>query len=269
MSAEQQLIAYEVSDCRDMPLSTAGIDRDWMDESSQRFAYRCLPLAIANQAGWLIANPVTFTALWDGGPAIGSLQVHLGTEIRPPAASYTNVFSFGSTGPVVQKEARVLSHFGHGILTFTIPYLFRTPRGVNLWVKGPTNYVRDGVQPLEGIVETDWLPATFTMNWKLTRPHHPVTFHKGEPICMVVPTPRGLAESLQPVQMPLAANAELYRDYMDWQQSRLQFNQDLKVRDSEAAKRGWQREYVKGITTTGAVAPEHQTRLSLKEFRRE
>ena len=48
------------------------------------------------------------------------------------------------------------------------------------------------------MIETDWSVATFTMNWKLTRPHWPVTFEIGEPICMVVPQRRGELESFHP-----------------------------------------------------------------------
>ncbi len=37
--------------------SWANVKRDWMDETSSKFAYRCLPLAIANQIGWWILQP--------------------------------------------------------------------------------------------------------------------------------------------------------------------------------------------------------------------
>ena len=40
--------------------------RDWMDATPSRFAYRCLPLTIANQTGFWIKNPVGFTATWRG-----------------------------------------------------------------------------------------------------------------------------------------------------------------------------------------------------------
>ena len=43
-------------------------------------------------------------------------------------------------------------------------------------------------------METDWLDATFTMNWKLTRPHHPVVFEADEPIAMNSPVRRGQLE---------------------------------------------------------------------------
>jgi hypothetical protein len=239
--------AYEMHEQTDMPIVTAPAARDWMDASHERYAYRCLPLTIANQSGWLVPSPVTFSACWDGGTGLDAVTL-----------------TFAAPRP----DGRVTSHFGHGILTFAIPYLFRTPPGVNLWVKGPANYFKDGVQPLEGVVETDWLPSTFTMNWKLTRPGHPVRFEKGEPVCMLVPVPRGLAEGLEPRRASLANNAEVMAQYLQWQQERSEFLAALRERDPEALARGWQRDYMKGLLPTGARAPAHQTRLRLKEFAR-
>jgi len=40
------------------------------------------------------------------------------------------------------SDNRITSHFGVGTFTFSIPYLFRTPLGINLWVKGPANYIK-------------------------------------------------------------------------------------------------------------------------------
>jgi len=136
-------------------------------------------------------------------------------------------------------------------------------------VKGPTNYIKDGVQPLEGVVETDWLSATFTMNWKMTRPYNAVRFERGEPICMIVPVPRGLAEQLEPRYIPLDDNPELAREYREWERSRSTFNADLARFSPDAVKRGWQRDYMQGRTISGQEAEEHQTRLHLREFSRE
>jgi hypothetical protein len=264
---DRRLIAYELLQAADMPLTSAAVDRAWMDATHQRAAYRCLPLAIANQVGWTLPSPATFTAYWDGG--IGKENVQI--RFEPPQADPFAVImvSMEDPPPVVYNDTRITSHFGNGVVTFSIPYLFRTPRGINLWVKGPTNYIKDGVQPLEGIVETDWLPATFTMNWKLTRPHYPVRFERGEPICMVLPIPRGLSEEMEPRYVPLDANPELAREYREWEKSRSAFNAALAVEHPEAVKRGWQRDYMKGRTVSGAQAEQHQTRLQLREFTRD
>ena len=271
MAENRRIIAYELYESQNNPLTTAPVDRDWMDASPQRFAYRCLPLAIANQAGWFMHSPATFSAIWDGGPNRDDVRIEFEAPgiPRPSNPWAISVDSTTITQMAAARDDRITSHFGVGTVTFTLPFLFRTPPGINLWVKGPVNCIKDGVQALEGIVETDWLPSTFTMNWKLTRPNHRVRFEKGEPICMIVPVSRGLAESLSPVLLPIKRDPALLKEYEDWLKSRAEFIQALEVRDPATVKRGWQRDYVLGITKGGAKAPEHQTRLDLKEFVRE
>jgi hypothetical protein len=241
---EQPLIAYDLYPEAPFGLEAAPIAREWMDQAHQRFPYRCLPLAIANQCGWLMRSPATFRAYWYGGPNKEDVEVQF-------------------AGP---PDNRILSHFGVGTITFTIPFLFRTPPGINLWVKGPANYVKDGVQALEGVVETDWLMSTFTMNWKITRACEWVVFQKGEPFCMVVPVPRGLVESLVPQRVPISAEPELQQQYEAWQQSRQGFLKGLSTRDPAAVKQGWQKDYFQGKTPDGKDFDGHQTRLSVREF---
>ena len=140
------LIAYPISPLS-MLLTAALAERAWMDATPSHFAKRCLPMLIANRAGWLLVSMHSFAVTWNGqSDAAGLIVKHL--EGAPPYAAH--------------------SQFGSGILTFIIPFLFRTPPGVNLLVRGPANVIKDGIAPLEGIVETDWAEATFTMNWKMT-----------------------------------------------------------------------------------------------------
>jgi hypothetical protein len=79
-----------------------------------------------------------------------------------------------------------------------LPMLFRTPAGYNLLVRGPAKYPKDAVRPLEGIVETDWASASFSMSWKFTRKLMPVRFELDEPICMIVPQRRAELEEFAP-----------------------------------------------------------------------
>lgn len=244
---EPALVAYQINPLPPVVgLFAAPIDRAWMDEAPHRFPYRCLPLAIANQCGWVMTCPTSFSAYWYGGHLPGDLEVRFDDP----------TFADGS----------ILSHFGSGVLTFTVPYLFRTPKGINLWVKGPTNWPKDGIQALEGIVETDWSASTFTMNWKMTRTNEWVRFEQGEPFCMIVPVPRGLAESLAPRVELLSSNDELEKQYQTWEASRRGFLQGLKTHDPQAVQRGWQKDYFQGKTPDGQPADGHQTRLKIREF---
>ena len=65
MKDKLQITAYEVVE-DPMPLQSANRTRQWMEDTVDRFAYRCLPVAIANQVGWDILCPVAFTAKWNG-----------------------------------------------------------------------------------------------------------------------------------------------------------------------------------------------------------
>ncbi len=219
--ASQEIIAYEVSIPEGMPIAAAPRSRDWMESTDQGFALRCLPLLIANQSGWFIANPAAFTARWNGGNRKEDIVVEFDSS---------------------KRDDRIQTHFGHGILTFSLPYLFRTPSGVNLLVRGPSNQIKDGVQALEGVVETDWAVSPFTMNWKFTRPNHDVRFESGEPICMITPLQRGLVESLTPIRMPLQSNQELMAAYKEWRSRRGGFLTQLSNREAKAVREGsrWQ-----------------------------
>jgi hypothetical protein len=107
------------------------------------------------------------------------------------------------------------------------------------------------------------------MNWKLTRPKHPVTFERGEPICMLVPQRRGELESFQPQVLDLEAEPALQQAHSAWNESRKQFLLGKVLFGPSAQSNGqpdWQGEYVRGTLPDGAAAPEHQARLHLQPF---
>jgi hypothetical protein len=122
-------------------------------------------------------------AHWDGSPDADAVTVQATT----------------SEGTVLGA-----SHFGSGILTFHVNALFRTEPGYDLLVTGPFNQPKDAIQPMTGIVETDWSPFTFTMNWKFTRKFSPVSFERDEAFCMIFPLQRGAIEQVEPEIRPLA-----------------------------------------------------------------
>jgi hypothetical protein len=241
-----RLICYPTSG--DPPsITPAPVERDWMDATSNGFAYRCLPLNIANAHGWLLLNSTPFLAEWDGGDAVDSVAIDHSPDLP---------------GPMLAS-----SHFGSGVLTFSVTGLFRTEPGYDLWVGGPANLLKDAIQPLTAIVETDWSPFTFTMNWRFTRPRTRIAFDTGEPFCMIYPIPRGLVEAVEPEIRELAAEPELDAAHRQWTQSRLDFNIDLKQDGSAAQAQGWQKNYVRGSGLDGIKAPaDHRTKVKLRSF---
>ena len=244
MKDKLQITAYEVVE-NPMPIRTAQRARQWIEDLPERFAYRCLPLSIANQVGWEILNQTPFTARWNGKDGLDAINIKFDGEPNP----------------------LVGSHFGHGVLTFSLGYLFRTTKSHNLWVKGPANLPKDGISPLEGVIETDWAPFTFTMNWQFTRKRHKVRFEEGEPVATVVPYPRHYPRKFDARLKNINEDAKLYEKYIAWREDRISFNEDLKQEGSAARKEGWQRTYMKGQDGEGNVFAGHETRIQMKDFK--
>ena len=113
-----------------------------------------------------------------------------------------------------QYTGTAISHFGSGVLTFVLPWLFRTSPGIGLLVRGLANHVKADAVALDAVIETDWSPYTFTMSWKLVRGGVPVEFKKGDPVCMMQPFPLDLLEQIDCSFEPFdAAPAELRQGF--------------------------------------------------------
>jgi Family of unknown function (DUF6065)/2OG-Fe(II) oxygenase superfamily len=223
----------------------APVDRTWMDQTPNGHAYRCLPLNIANAHGWMILNTAPFVAEWNGGAPLNAVTVQPVTE-----------------GEAILGE----SHFGSGVLTFHVNGLFRTEPGYDLMVTGPINMLKDAIQPLTGIVETDWAPFTFTMNWRFTRPRTKIAFARDEPFCMIYPIKRGMIDSVEPEIRPIETDPEINETFVAWSRSRNNFNQGLLVPGSEARAQKWQKDYFRGDTPYAEAPPDHRTKLRPRPF---
>lgn len=240
-----ELVCYSLTN-EPLKLRPAPSTRPWMDATPEKYAYRCLPLAIANAHGWELLSPSAFMAEWRGSKA-------------PDGITVTSL----GAGP-----APAISHFGSGVLTFHVNALFRTEPGWNMFVGGPINRPKHGIQALTGIIETDWTVASFTMNWIFTAPGR-VTFAEGEPFCFFFPVQRGYLDEIEPRTERIAAvqNRPVYDEYVAWRDGRAKFLQDLPVEGSDANERGWEKTYFQGFKPNGQQGvTDHQTKLRLKPF---
>lgn len=245
-TVELKCYVYDRWDLRIRPASPR---RSWMEDTPERFAYRCLPLAIANGHGWEILSPCGFEARWDGTQRVE------GVEVRPDPDSDPRLI------PVAL--------FGQGTVTFHVQGIFRTPPGWNLWVGGSPNGAKDGIAPLSAVVETDWSPYSFTMNWRFTRPHQWVRFEENEPFCFVFPVQRQALTAVEPTIVPIDENPQLKAEFEAWSASREAFQAWVAEAQPAAPADRWQKLYYRGVRPNGlAGATDHQSKLHLRKFRR-
>lgn len=209
-------------------------ERDWMDNFHIRFPYRCLPLTMANTTGWEILCQTDVCIDWNGGKDKKDVSI----SCHDPQVAHF-----------------VQSHFSHGIVTFHTGYLFRTPPSYALWAGGAPNHVKDGIQALTGLVETDWLPFPFTMNWKMTRPGI-VEFKKDEPFCFIQIFEHQKMDEVRPVIRKIEDEPALQKEYQAWSHSRSEFNANLESGHPPSIKQAWQKFYFKGEKPEGISQAE-------------
>ena len=114
--------------------------------------YHCLPLSIGNMQGFSFSLPYTFSVIWNGGNETGDISIKLFEDFK----KYDGLNFIYPT-----------SEFGNGILTIHYPLLLKTPPGVNLMTISPPNYPLPGLSPMTGVVESDNVRFTFTLNIKI------------------------------------------------------------------------------------------------------
>jgi hypothetical protein len=199
-------------------------------------------VAIGNCYGWQVLCPADIAVAWNGGERIEDLAVR---SERANAAT---------------------SNFAHGICTFDVGWLFRTPPGVHLMYTGPLNHVKDGATPITGVVETDWLPYTATMNWRLSRPGV-VTWDTGEPYCQIIPVKAGMLDSTELVLHDLADDPALLAEHVEWRRQRTEHRAKMTAGDADALKTPWLKHATVGrYASDGRSADGHHvTKLRLAE----
>jgi hypothetical protein len=266
-----ELICFEVEPGRTV-LRPASSSRDWMDATPGRYAYRCLPLTMANSHGWEMLCPANFEVTWNGGDGLDALEITSDAPLAAESSDAYLAFLLGNKpkpaaltelGDGIVPANFIESHFGSGILTFNPMVILRTAPDYNLWVSGPINQFKDAIQPMSALVETDWLPFTFSMNWKMTRPGATITFLKGEPFCSFFPVQRGVIEQCEPHLRNLGDDPELEKAY--WSAKVTRNVSTSTENDDKSRFQSW---YAKGVNpvTTESVREDPPRASSPKAF---
>ena len=189
----EQIKIYRLNENKDIfKIVPLELVRDWMSDSRGKHAYKCLPLNIANQYGWAVLSPADFTVSWYGGAHESSVEV---TSLDPDFGDHV-----------------AISHFGEATVTIQLDFIVRTPENYSTYIRGIPNKMDGIIKPLDAIVETDWLPFTFTYNFRFMDVGV-VDFKKGEPLFCFFPIERNSVENFKINQLNIKDDDELGDDF--------------------------------------------------------
>ena len=159
------------------PLNT-NHKRDWF---SSNF-YRCLPLSIGNMQGFVFSLPYGFDIFWDGSNDPKGVTINLHEDFN----KYKN-----------ENFIYPFSEFGHGVLTIHFPLTLKTPPGINLMTIAPPNFPLPGLSPMTGVIESDNLRFTFTLNIKIDLTNTNIIVKPNYPLVGIIPIPRYFCDSFE------------------------------------------------------------------------
>lgn len=188
------------------------LKRDWLSDTADKFAYRCIPLRIVNTYGWSVISPFDFTVSWFGGGGVNDVEI---TCDDP---------RFLDDNPI--------SYFGYGTFSIAPDFIITTPESYSTYVRGVPNKNYKIVTPTDAIVETDWLPYPFTYTFFFTEPGV-VEFKKGDELFSFFPVERGSVEDFKLKSSFLGDNKQLSTDFHEYSKSAL----------NAKGKRLWHKEF--------------------------
>ena len=208
--------------------------REWFDPNF----YRCLPLAIGNQHGFIIKSEFDIAFIWDGGPS----------------AESTRLFFTEEKEELSKKFPRIESHFGHGVITINPPFTLRTPPGVNLMTINPPNHVITNITVMTGVVEADNLRRNFTFNLKVQTPNIQTFIPAGTPLAAFIPIPRYYSDSFE---LEYAKNI-FDKNVIDEELKAAAEADNHRINIEPTLPNGVGRHYFKGKDVYGNKFPDHQ-----------
>jgi Family of unknown function (DUF6065) len=152
----------------------------------------CAPLAAATAYGWWVFPPMGFSLMWDGGLEVLWTPEDSGEWYPLKYAQYPNFAEhFARTAPadLTQFPPPLLASPNEpGFIQVWSGWFARTKPGWSLLVRSPPNFPRHfGLEPFEGVVETDtWFGPLF-INLRLTKTDTPVAVRSEFPLMQVTP----------------------------------------------------------------------------------
>ena len=233
--------------------------RDWFSP----FFYHCLPLTIGNQYGFVLKTEMAFEVEWDGGDSPDSVHIAFFPD-QECSVNYCQCEAKRSTSLELVdgkycwsrgQYPKVYTSFGHGILTLTYPFVFRTPPGVNLMTINPPNEVLPNITVMTGVVETDNLRRDFTFNLKIQQPHIKMRFPKGCVIAGIIPVPRYFCDEFSLKFADELFDEETIVEELNAMEDTYQSRREVEPHNKP---HGLGRHYFKGEDVYGNQFPDHQ-----------
>ncbi len=139
------------------------IKRDWMDQTSEKHAYRCFPVTQANVVGYSLSCKEDIEFIWDG--------------INDQSGDRVKIFN----------PERAYSGRGQSSISLDTGLIFRTEQDVSIFAINPVNYFSDEFETMSSVISTSFYDNPFPLALKAKVANKNVVIKAGTPVATIIP----------------------------------------------------------------------------------
>ena len=151
------------------------VQRDWMDLTDGKHAYKCFPVSFSNSIGWSISFLDDIEFIWDG--------------ISDTSSDHVKVLR---SGPNICDTRR-----GNATISFNSELTFETDKNTSILSIVPPNYFIDGAIPFTSIISTSFYPHPYPIAWRAIKSNESIVIPSGTPVATLIPVSLGKMSEIE------------------------------------------------------------------------
>jgi hypothetical protein len=209
-------------------ITPMSIKRDWMDNTSEKHAYRCFPVTQANVVGWSLSCLEDIDFIWDG--------------INDQTSEHVEIFS-----PSGAYGGR-----GQSSISFNTSLIFKTDNDISILTINPVNYFNEYFETMSNIISTSFYDNPLPLAIKVKKANERVIIKAGTPLATIIP-----------ISLTNLNNTTI--EMLEWKdEERLRTNANISY--GEAAQKinstgGWTDWYRDAINEKGESLGNHEVKV--------
>lgn len=158
-----KIVAYKRPGSK-VKIEQTRVQRDWMDATGGRHAYKCFPVTLANSIGYSISFTEDIEFIWDG--------------IDDPTQDHVKILK----GPQSITPQR-----GNATVSFNTDIIFKTDNNMSMLSIVPPNYFIEGAVPFTTIMSTSFHNEPIAAAWRITKANEIIRIPAGTPVITLIP----------------------------------------------------------------------------------
>lgn len=140
------------------------VQRDWMDDTPGKHAYRCYPVTTANTVGWTLSVPYDISFIWDG------INDTSGDHIE-----------------VIKGIENTYTGRGQSSLSINSGIILTSEQDISVLTITPQNYFYQDFEVISSLISTSFLRTEFPLAIKARTANKLITIKAGTPIATIIP----------------------------------------------------------------------------------